>query len=351
MNEWRRHSIFWPLLLIAAGVLLFVNNMGSLPGTTWDVIFRLWPVILIAAGLDGFWKGEGYAGATVVTGLGVLFLLGNLGYLTLSSWDLILRLWPLMIVAIGLDLLIGKRRPWSALAGILVGLAVTAGIFWLVVNASFTTNYNMEEVNLNRSGANAARGVISLPVGKLNLAAGAEGDTLLSGNLQVNSSESVTREVSVANGIATFDLEGRGYAGYVPLSNRSGQEEWNLRLNSEPSYDLTVKVAVGDSTLDLTGLNITNLSVEAAIGKMVLTLPKSGTFSGDIQAAIGLTEIWVPKGAPVRIRMERALTGTTQPADFVINGQNVSSPTYTEGSGMDLTVHAAIGAINIRYLP
>lgn len=351
MQNWRRHSIFWPLLLIAAGVLLFVNNMGNLPGSTWDVILRLWPVILIAAGLDGFWRGEGYAGATVVTGLGVLFLLGNLGYLTLSAWDLIVRLWPLFIVAIGLDLLIGKRRPWSAVAGILIGLVITAGIFWVVVNSSFTTSYNTEEVSLNRSGASTARGTISLPVGKLNLAAGAEGDTLLSGELQVNDNETVNRNVTVANGTATFDLEGRGYAGYVPFSSRSGQEEWTVRLNAEPVYDLEIKMAVGESALDLTGLKVSLLSVETAVGKMALTLPENGSFSGKIQAAIGLTEIWVPKGAPVRIRFERALTGTTQPSDFTVSGRTVSSPAYTGASGMDLTVSAAIGAINVRYLP
>jgi hypothetical protein len=351
MQNWRRHSIFWPLLLIAAGVILFANNLGGLPGTTWDVILRVWPVILIAAGLDGYWRGQGYAGATVVAGLGVLFLLGNLGYLTLSVWDLILRLWPLIIVAIGLDLLIGKRRPWSAIAGILVGLVVTAGIFWLVVNSSFTTSFNAQDINLIRSGAKAARGTISLPIGKLNLAAGAEGDTLLTGNLQVNSSELVNKTVSVANGIATFNLEGHGYAGYVPLSNRSGQELWTVNLNSQPEYDLTIKVAAGDCTLDLTGIKVTNLSVETAIGKTVLTLPESGSFSGRIQAAIGLTEIWVPRGAPVRIYFERALTSTTQPSDFVVSGHTVSSPAYTGASGIDLTVSAAIGAINVRYLP
>ncbi len=351
MQSWRRHSIFWPLLLITAGVLLFVNNLGNLPGSTWEIILKLWPVILIAAGLDGYWRGEGYTGATVVTGLGVLFLLGNLGYLTLSAWDLILRLWPLIIVAVGLDLLIGKRRPWSALAGILVGLAVTGGIFWLVVNASFTTNYNTEEVSLNLSGANTARGMISMPVGNLNLSAGAEGDTLLSGALQVNSNENVTRDVSVSTGIASFNLEGRGYNGFVPFSTSTGQELWTVHLNTKPDYDLDVKMAVGDSMLDLTGLTVTNLSVETAVGKTSLTLPDKGPFNGKISAAIGLIEIWLPKSAPVRIYFERALTSTTQPSDFVLSGHTVSSPSYTDSSGIDLTVSAAIGAINVHYLP
>jgi hypothetical protein len=59
----------------------------------------------------------------------------------------------------------------------------------------------------------------------------------------------------------------------------------------------------------------------------------------------------VPKGAPVRVHFESALTGTSQPSDFVRNGRTVTSPNYAEGAGMDLTVSAAIGAINVRYLP
>lgn len=351
MQNWRRRSIFWPLLLITAGVLLIINNLGNLPGSSWDVILKMWPVLLIAAGLDGFWRGEGYAGATVVTGLGVLFLLGNLGYLTLSAWDLILRLWPLFIVAVGLDLLIGKREAWSAIAGIAIGLVITGGIFWLVVTSSAAITYNSELVDLNRSGATSSRGTISMPVGRLDLETGAEGDVLLSARMRVNSNESVDKSVSVTDGAATFKLEGRGYAGFAPFSSHGGQEEWLVRLNAQSSYALDIDVAVGEILLDFTGLKITDLSVETAVGKTVLTLPEGGSFKGKLQKAIGLTEIWVPKGAPVRIYFERALTATSQPADFKVNGRTISSPSFTESSGMDLTVSSAIGAINVYYLP
>ena len=74
-------------------------------------------LVLIAAGLDGFWRGEGYAGATVVTGLGVIFLLGNLGIMALTAWNLLLRLWPVLLIAFGLDMALGHDRPWAAAAG------------------------------------------------------------------------------------------------------------------------------------------------------------------------------------------------------------------------------------------
>ena len=53
MNSERRGvSLFGPLLLIAFGVLFLLNNMGVIAVDVWELLFRFWPVLLIAAGLD-----------------------------------------------------------------------------------------------------------------------------------------------------------------------------------------------------------------------------------------------------------------------------------------------------------
>ncbi len=351
MKNWRRHSIFWPLVLIAAGVFLFINNLSPLPGSTWDVVARLWPLLLIVAGLDGFWRGEGYAGATVVTGLGVIFLLGNLGYLSFTAWDMILRLWPVILVAVGLDILLGRNRPWAAAVGVLVGLVVTAGIFWIVVNAPLIAPGRMEEVSLNLNNATRAQGSINLPVGKLTLAAGAEGDHLLEGAIQLSSGESLTKNVTTSADLATFRLESSGVVTFVPAGGSSGRQTWQVKLNPAPKYDLNFKMAVGESEFDLTQLKLSDLSIQQAIGKTVVKLPEAGTFNVNIQTAIGETIIRLPKGAPVRIRLDRALTTTSQPADFSLSGKFFSSPGYIAGSGMEITVGHAIGLIRVEYLP
>lgn len=48
----RREAIVLPLLLIAAGVILLLKNLGHLPWTVWELLAKLWPVLLIALGLD-----------------------------------------------------------------------------------------------------------------------------------------------------------------------------------------------------------------------------------------------------------------------------------------------------------
>lgn len=47
-----RGSIVLPLLLIAAGVILLLNKLEHLPWTVWDLLGKLWPILLIALGLD-----------------------------------------------------------------------------------------------------------------------------------------------------------------------------------------------------------------------------------------------------------------------------------------------------------
>lgn len=48
----RRGAVVFPLLLIAVGVILLLNNLGRLPWTVWETLAKLSPVLLISLGLD-----------------------------------------------------------------------------------------------------------------------------------------------------------------------------------------------------------------------------------------------------------------------------------------------------------
>lgn len=44
--------IFWPLVLVAAGILLLLANAGTISASNFWVLVQFWPVLLIALGLD-----------------------------------------------------------------------------------------------------------------------------------------------------------------------------------------------------------------------------------------------------------------------------------------------------------
>ena len=54
-RDWSCHShshcnVIWGMMLILAGVLFLLNNIGSVPFNVWDYIWPFWPVLLILIG-------------------------------------------------------------------------------------------------------------------------------------------------------------------------------------------------------------------------------------------------------------------------------------------------------------
>ncbi len=353
--EKRRFSLFWPILFIAVGIFLFLNNIGAISGSTWEVLLKLWPLILIVAGLDGIWRREGFVGSTVVIGLGVVFLMGNLGYLQFGVWELILRLWPIFLVALGLDLMIGRQKPWSAVAGVAVGILATAGIVWLVLSSSLAVQLNREAVTFPKGEIQTARGTVTHPVGKLSVGSGAAAGNLLEGDVAIISTQSLRKDINPTGSPAYFELSASGFSSYTPFTGSANQETWDLKLNDKVSYSLTLKTAVGEQAINLTGLTVSGVTCEMAVGKQVVTLPGSGAILVDVRSAIGEVIIYVPRGAAVRVRVEKAITALDAPADFTRSGSMLYAPGTPEGSSgtgvMEVSVHNAIGRISVQYLP
>jgi hypothetical protein len=96
-------GVFAGIILTSIGVLFLLQNLG-IHGfeDAWDY----WPIILIALGVSRAassygWGGRLWGGTLVA--VGTIFLLENLGWLPRVTWG---RLWPLVIVALGISMLV-----------------------------------------------------------------------------------------------------------------------------------------------------------------------------------------------------------------------------------------------------
>jgi hypothetical protein len=93
------------LLILGLGVLLLADQAGYVSASH---VFRIfWPVVFMAFGLEdlllGFNPTKRVWGALIFVG-GALFLLSNLGYLHIRF----ALLWPLILIAVGVSILISK---------------------------------------------------------------------------------------------------------------------------------------------------------------------------------------------------------------------------------------------------
>jgi hypothetical protein len=342
----RRHfSIFWPVLLISVGVFLFLNNINVIQGSGWDLVLRLWPLLLIVGGLDGLFRREGLVGAVVLIGLGVVFLLSTLGYLSLSAWEIILRFWPVFLVALGLDILIGHRRPWAPILGAVVGLVLVAGVAVLIISAPSITNVRTEPVSFALNAVSQSNGRINMAVGRLDLGSGAAATSLADGEMRLGVLGNVRK--SESDGSFSLDADSSSYVSFGP--NQS--DRWTIHLNPAVTYNLDVNMGVGEEIVGLTDLKVQNINLNMAVGRLEVRLPASGSVTGTVKGAVGETVVFVPRNASVNIHLDSGLTGVNYPPEYTKVDKELSSPGQAGGPSVNLTVAQALGAISIRYLP
>lgn len=349
-NKKRHYSIFWPVLLIVIGVVLFLNNTGAISGDTWQVIVNLWPLLFIIGGIESLVNRSGYAGPVVGIGLGVIFLLCNFGYLPIDALDVLIKFWPVFLIAWGVDLIVDHRGAWSAVVGLLLGVLLVGGTFYLARYSPAFQPADTQPIALERNGATQASGSLSMPMGNMMVAGDAGEELVLDGT--VTATGNVQSSIQVDGEKAVFSVKDTTQGTYTPFSGVTSTLEWDLRVNPAVVYDLTASMGAGITDFDLTGLQVNDLEVSSGVGKTTVVLPEGGSGVVELSTAVGQTVVQVPQGAAVRIELGTALAIPTYPSDFTRSGDVIFSPEAAGASEVQVVrVDAAIGLVSIQYLP
>jgi hypothetical protein len=343
----RRRGLFFPLLLLSAGVLLLMSNFGYLPGGFWGFVQTYWPALLILAGLDGLIKGEGITASVLIAGVGGLLLAGNLGYASISAWDMLSKGWPLILIGIGVDIILGRHTIARAIIGIFMALVLIGGMFWLadlsfpgmVHSQDFTQPYKNETsllVNIDRTA------------GRLELgAAKSSSDPLLDGEFNLLKNEKLEPSVEQkSNGsIVTLDTSGNAFPGMVRPSQNAA---WKIKVNPAPELSVRSKLAMGETRLDLRGLTVKDVSCETATGRSEIYAADTKDATYHISGATGEIVIRVPKGAAVTISVDNAIGTVSFPDDYARVNGNYNSPSYSQNDpAIKISVDLPIGALRV----
>ncbi len=291
----------------------------------------------------------GLVGPLLLIGIGVIFLLQRMDLLTINFWDSIFRLWPILLIAIGIDLLIARRSIWGSLiALILIIVVMVGGVYLLGVQAG--TSLPADAFRESLGQATEAELSINPGIGLLRIHAldvGAK--DLIDGRIRVTSRERLTKDVDRQNDAVKITLRSSG-GEWIPAVGAWGEERlWDLGLHPRVAWDLDLDLGLGRHDLQLSGLNLTSLKLNMGIGQNTVTLPGEGNFSGRIEGAIGETVLIIPEGMAVRLRLSTGLASRQVPADYIQQGDVYTSPGFESADNRaELEIHQAIGVIRVR---
>lgn len=351
-NIHTRHSIFWPLMLVAVGAILLMTNLNALPGNLWDYVAKYWPLLFILSGLDQIYQGRSWVGAVIMLGLGGVLLAGNLNVLPWSGLDLLLRLWPVFIVALGLDLMMqGRPSALGAVVVTLIAVAVVAGMVWIGFSAPASMGMAPVEINQPLEGAQSASVKMTVLTGDVNITGGAQRNQLIAGTLYMPNRIKANESYSVAGGEGHYELQPESGASIPYIGSYRGKSS-DLTVSSTipTAFDLTL--IAGEQRLDLRDINASDLNVETIFGKSVITLPADGRLNGKIGVVFGELVVRVPRGVAVEFKMNTVIVGTNYPQDFLKTEDTITSPAAASGKAdIVLSLDNVVGAVKIEYLP
>jgi hypothetical protein len=339
-RSWRMHgSIFWPLLLVALGVLFLLANTGYIEGDPVSLILRLWPIILIVGGLDGLLRRDGVVGPGFWAAAGVLLLLANLELVPWDAWTIASALWPLIIVSIGLDLLFGRRSFWLGLVGLAVVVAIMLGSLMLL-NASTARGV---QINQPVPAADQARIVLKPVIGSLKVESGAAGGDLVSGTVPTGRRSQVSPQYDDTT--QTLTLERTGMPVMLTPAESSG---WDLALSPDIPLTLDTEMALGRVDFDLTGLTIEEFNLSLPMGTARIVLPAGDSFGGSIDLPMGSLEIVVPAGVGFKLIENGGVVAIDVPDGYEHSGGTYTSPGYDSAAvKIDLIVNTGMGRIAV----
>jgi hypothetical protein len=279
-----------------------------------------------------------------------VLLLNNLGYLSWGVWEALAHLWPVLLIAIGLDLIIGRRSMLgSALVGLLVliafGIAIWWTGFWLPTGMAVTS----ETISQPLGAAQRGDIEIGMGAGRLHVGALSESDNLIEGTIARSSGEQVLRDFVLSGDLATFTL--RSQAAWVfPFRERRGERvEWNLLLSRDIPLRLQIDTGAGQATLELARLQVVNLDVNTGVGQTTLTLPQQGQIQARVNGGIGETIVIIPAGMAARIQATAGLGQVHVVGNYQRDGKvSVSPGSQSAANRVDLVVNGGIGSITIQ---
>lgn len=298
-----------------------------------------WPLLLIA--------------------LGIVFLLSNFGVISGVSWLAVASLWPLLLVLIGLDIAFARRWPLQALAAEV--LVIAGGLALLAYSPNLSPG-----IFVFGDGDGPGVADVTVPRGSatelaLSLNAGATRSYHVTGGatalVEAHSANPNLRVRTSGTTRANVRLD-QVSSGFV---RSESSDDVQIRLPSDLPTSITINVGAGEFDIDLSDVRLTEGRVNMGASSMRFVLPKPTSGNVDIRLNGGASTVTVvvPDGVEARVattggflslRSDNTRLGTSgATGGCVACGSTIETSGYSTATNrVTLTISAGMSTIVVR---
>lgn len=304
-----------------------------------------WPLILIA--------------------LGLLILLSNLGYVD-SGWRILWNLWPLILIFWGIAVL--PVRDLYKIIAVIVLLAFTVTFYnriadrtpWWGFQHGWQRHYNWNDDENDNSQSNYSEQDLSVAPDTITKRAVLDLDAA-AGSFTIEGVTSDFLSFKKTGDIGNYSLTSSDTMGVKRINLTMEKEhvsttvhsnKVDIRLNERPSWKLNFDIGAAEMNLDLTNYVIDTVSIDAGASSIKIKLgDKSPLTRVSLNAGASSIKVQVPEGTGCQINSEsflisRNFKGFDKKADRMYQTSNFNS----SKKKIYITIETAVSSIEVeRY--
>lgn len=288
--------------------------------------------------------------------IGVLLLLNTTGVLDVGVWESIAVLWPLLLIAIGIEKIFmatENLKPMAYLSPLIIVATVAYAVFVSPGgNIAFSDDEDWSRQSSDWS-VSADPSVTTMDLymdfggGRLRVRGGASDDRLLEGQFYHRGKRP---EVSAEEDGTTMNVSLKRRGTTVGFGQRD-RERWIVKLNETMPVDLRLDAGGAQVRLDLADIVLKKLDLETGAADVDLILgAKSDEVECDVSCGAASIDMVIPAGAGLRVDKETAISSfSTGDIDLVESGRYLESPDFdTRSVRIFLNLDSGISSLRIR---
>ncbi len=281
--------------------------------------------------------------ALLLIAAGVVLLLQNFGVVGWGFWLEIWRFWPALLVAVGVNLILGRRLPWlttAIVAALVCGSAAGAALL-----AEYERVTVVATISEPLDGVERLEVSVDLGLGSLTI------DSLPSGSSKVveGSFETPCRPASTSferyGDAATLDVE-------MDAGSSTCQwgADWKVSLSRVPEVSIDLGAGAASVDLDLADLRVPFLEMDAGAAAVHIRMPANGgAVEALITAGAADIEVRIPDGVAARVVNDTSLSSFEVASRFTsLEGDVFQSPGYRQAENrVSIVFEGGVSSVSV----
>lgn len=276
--------------------------------------------------------------------LGIFLLLFNMGYINFNVFTSFLDLWPLLLIAIGINIIFKNNRIISY---------ITWGLFFVIIIgfSIFTQCVSNTTIESNKIAIEkfpeTKYGHLNLDIGASQIIIDSTDKHLLSVDLRGRRLD-FNQEYRNNNETAILNFE----SGIFNIRGRERNKAlYDFHLNKDLIWDMDLNLGAVSCEMNLEDIPLRKIDLDAGAADLTFILGNKHDLDFKVDAGASNINIIIPQDVGLKIGIDSALSSSNiKDMNLIHRGDYFISQNYDDASvTLNLDIDMGVGNINFTY--